>query len=126
MINDKNIQTFIGQLLRWCVIVSLSVAFVGGIIYLSRHGQEPVGDKYKHFVEMNHSTETIVHQLYEDLLAYKGRAVILLGIILLIATPVLRVLCSLLGFVLEKDKLYIVITLIVLGIIFTSIMGGLG
>ncbi|MDR0794250.1 MAG: DUF1634 domain-containing protein [Chitinophagaceae bacterium] len=126
MINDKNIQTFIGQLLRWCVIISLGVAFVGGIIYLSRHGQDTLGDKYKHFTEQNNSTVSILHQTYQNILAGKGRDLILLGILLLIAAPVLRVLCSLLGFVLEKDKLYIIITLIVLGVIATSIVGGLG
>jgi uncharacterized membrane protein len=126
MINDKNIQTFIGQLLRWCVIVSLSVAFAGGLIYLSKYEENPLGDKYKHFTGQNNSTISILHQTYQGLMTGNGSAIILLGIILLIATPVLRVLCSLLGFALEKDKFYIIITLIVLGIISTSIMGGLG
>jgi uncharacterized membrane protein len=54
----------------------------------------------------------------------KGQAIIQLGIVLLIATPILRVICSTIGFALEKDYLYVGISLLVLLIIFASMMGG--
>jgi uncharacterized membrane protein len=50
----------------------------------------------------------------------------LLGTMLLFATPVLRLLFSLIGFLLERDWLYVTITLIVTGVICVSIGGGLG
>lgn len=43
-----------------------------------------------------------------------GMSFILLGIVVLIATPVVRVLLSVFHFAAEKDWLYVVITLIVL------------
>jgi len=47
-----------------------------------------------------------------------------LGIALLIATPILRVIFSAIGFVLEKDYLYLGISLVVLSIIFFSALSG--
>jgi uncharacterized membrane protein len=48
-------------------------------------------------------------------------AVIELGIILLVATPVFRVAASVLLFFLERDYLYTVITLLVLGLLIFSL-----
>jgi len=42
-------------------------------------------------------------------------------LLLLIATPVARVLFSLIGFIFEKDWIYIIITFIVLIILFASL-----
>lgn len=44
-----------------------------------------------------------------------------LGLIVLVATPVLRVATSVVGFALEGDRLYVAITLIVLAILLMSL-----
>jgi uncharacterized membrane protein len=44
-----------------------------------------------------------------------------LGLLLLIATPVARVAFSVIGFALEKDWMYVVITLIVLALLIYSL-----
>jgi uncharacterized membrane protein len=44
-----------------------------------------------------------------------------LGLVALLATPVLRVAASVVGFALEKDRLYAAVTLIVLAVLLTSI-----
>jgi uncharacterized membrane protein len=53
-----------------------------------------------------------------------GRAIIQCGLLLLIATPVARVLFSIVAFALEKDRLYVVLTLIVFCILIYSLFGG--
>ncbi|MDQ6682538.1 MAG: DUF1634 domain-containing protein [Chloroflexota bacterium] len=45
-----------------------------------------------------------------------------IGLIVLIATPVLRVLVSVIGFILERDRLYALITAAVLGIVLASLL----
>lgn len=55
----------------------------------------------------------------------KAKGIIELGVMVLIATPILRIFFSLIGFILEKDRLYIGITLIVLLVMMFSIFGGL-
>ncbi|RAJ08219.1 putative membrane protein [Chitinophaga skermanii] len=123
-VKDKDLQYIIGNLLRWGVWTSLGIAFIGGLIYLSRHGQEVV--YYPKFVETDRDMLTILKEMLQGIGAGRGRDIILLGIMLLFATPISRVLFSLVGFILEKDRLYVCITLIVLMIIFISVRGGLG
>jgi uncharacterized membrane protein len=45
------------------------------------------------------------------------------GLLALIATPVLRVVASVVAFVFERDRLYAVITMVVLAILLVSLFG---
>ena len=60
-------------------------------------------------------------QVGASLLTLRPQGIIALGLLLLIATPVLRVAVSVVTFALEKDRKYVVITLIVLAILLFSI-----
>lgn len=122
-IHDKDLALIIGNIMRWGVIISLSLTFLGGVVYLLEHPSETIS--YKEFIEKDYSVAEIFSRTFTGLLSFDGEALIMLGILLLFSTPVIRVLFSLFGFILEKDKLYIIITLIVLAIIFVSITGGL-
>jgi uncharacterized membrane protein len=55
-----------------------------------------------------------------------GRAIIQCGLLLLIATPVSRVLFSMIAFALEGDRLYVALTMIVFVILLYSLFGGVG
>lgn len=59
-------------------------------------------------------------------LAGQPYALILLGLLLLIATPVLRVATSAVLFLTERDYLYVAITLFVLGVLVFSFLLGSG
>ncbi|EQD39961.1 membrane protein containing DUF1634, partial [mine drainage metagenome] len=50
-------------------------------------------------------------------------AIITAGLLVLLATPVLRVAVSIVAFAIEKDRTYIIITAIVLAILLFSIFG---
>jgi len=122
LLKDKDIQHLIGSLLRWGVLLSMTVVAFGGIIYLYRHGHE-ISDYSTFKLQPDFTRE--VWPLLQGVFAFKGRAIIQLGIILLIATPIMRVVFSAVGFFLEKDYLYVLITVLVLGIILFSMFGGL-
>jgi len=118
---DADMQLVIGWVLRIGVFLSMSVVFLGGIIYLYRHGHELPG----------HTTFTGIPAflqtgggIIDGIINMRGRAIIQLGIILLIATPIARVLFSAVGFVLEKDYLYVGISILVLAIIVASMLSG--
>jgi len=118
---DTDMQTVIGWVLRIGVIVSISVVFVGGIIFLYRHGHEVANHKqFKGIAAFIRTPAGILN----GIITIRGQAIIQFGIILLIATPVLRVIFSAIGFVLEKDYLYIGISVLVLCIIFASMLNG--
>ena len=117
---DTDMQAIIGWVLRLGVIISMMVVVFGGVVYLYRHGHS-----IPNYSEFN-DVPGFVHPsgIINGILAFRGRAVIQAGIILLVATPIVRVICSFIGFILEKDYLYIFITLTVLLIIFISMLSG--
>lgn len=58
--------------------------------------------------------------LGEGLAAFRPQAIGQLGLLVLVATPTVRVLTSLIAFALERDRLYVGLTAIVLGILVAS------
>ncbi|ANH79872.1 hypothetical protein A8C56_01775 [Niabella ginsenosidivorans] len=120
--SDKTLQTIIGNLLRYGVLLALTVGGIGGILYLSRHGHDVV--HYEQFKENDKSLGTLFREIINGLKAGSGQAIIFAGIIILFLTPALRLVLSLFSFMAEKDYLYIAITIIVISIIGTSIYLG--
>ncbi|WP_433830025.1 DUF1634 domain-containing protein [Flavobacterium anhuiense] len=119
---EKDFQTIIGNLLRYGVWISLSVAFIGGIVYLIHNGNQI--EDYSVFKENDRNIFEVIAAIYNGAIQGNGESLIFTGIILLFLTPVLRVLLSLFSFLLEKDYLYVGITLIVIMIIIISISFG--
>lgn len=118
---DKDMQAVIGWVLRAGVFISMLVVVIGGVLYLYRHGQSTADyHDFKGIPEFVHSPMGIIN----GILTFRGRAIIQAGIVLLIATPVLRVVFSAIGFVIEKDYLYTGISAVVLLIIIISAFSG--
>jgi uncharacterized membrane protein len=61
--------------------------------------------------------------IIHDAAGLSGRGIIQLGLLLLIATPVARVAFAVFGFAAERDRMYVVFTLIVLGVLLYSLIG---
>ncbi|WP_419801194.1 DUF1634 domain-containing protein [Mucilaginibacter sp.] len=118
---DADVQLLIGTVLRWGVIISMSVVFIGGLIYVYRHGHETAS--YHNF-EGEPDFLKNIKGIFSGVAAMKGRAIIQAGILLLIATPIARIVLSIISFSLEKDYLYIFITTLVLMIILLSMLSG--
>jgi uncharacterized membrane protein len=118
---DDRIERIIGTLLRTGVIVAAAVVVVGAAIFLMRHGNER--PDYSIF-RGERSELRSVRRIVAAALAGGGRATIQLGLLLLVATPVARVIFSVAGFALERDRPYVVMTLLVLAILLFSLAGG--
>jgi uncharacterized membrane protein len=118
---DKDMQVIIGWILRAGVAISMLIVFIGGVFFVYRHGSSiPDYHVFRGVPWFIHDTGGIINAT----LNFRGQAIIQLGIILLIATPVIRVAFSAIGFIIEKDYLYTAITLIVLLIIVGSMLSG--
>ena len=85
---DRQIELIIGNLLRVGVILAATVVFVGGVIYLWRHGRE-IAD-YHTFLEEGLELRS-VSGIVTSASHLRGQGLIQLGLLLLIATPVARV-----------------------------------
>ena len=118
--NDERVEKLVGTLLLTGVTISGLVVFVGGVLYLLKYGRDPV--RYGNFDPQQgnlHGIGDVLQSAWHG----DGRAIIEIGLLLLIATPVLRVAFSLVAFALEKDRLYVALTLIVLVILLLSLFG---
>lgn len=120
-ITDKDIQTLVGNLLRAGVYLSMGIVILGGIIYLLDHGSEKIDYAVFDFNKVSLKT---VEDIFHSVLTFKGVAVVQFGLLMLIFTPIARVLLAVVSFFLEKDYLYVVIGLVVLAIIMASLSGG--
>lgn len=120
---DQRIEIIIGGLLRAGVLLAASVVLIGGVLYLVRHGHETI-----HYATFHGEPETLksIPAVAEGIVSNHARAIIQFGLLLLIATPIARVLFAAIGFLFEKDYLYVVLTLIVLAILLYSLLGSAG
>ena len=118
--DDRRMELIIGTLLRLGVMLAGSVVFFGAIVYLIRNGAAALPN-YKSF-----HGEAMQLNTVEGILAgcrgFHGRAIIQFGVLLLIATPVARVVFAVVAFALEKDRLYVCLTLIVLAVLMFSLL----
>jgi uncharacterized membrane protein len=118
---EYEVEQCIGNLLRGGVLLAAVVVLLGGGLYLVRHGAaSPLYGSFRSEPEELRHIPGIV----ADARALHGRGVIQLGLLLLIATPVARVVCAMGAFALQRDWLYVSVTVIVLGVLVYSLLGG--
>jgi uncharacterized membrane protein len=117
---DQQIENTVGRLLQTGVTLSAVVVLIGAALYLIRHGSEPVG--YSVF-QGEPAEYRSFHGILHGVATWRGRGFIQLGLLLLIATPVARVAFAVWGFAAEKDRMYVLFTLIVLAVLLYSLFG---
>jgi uncharacterized membrane protein len=109
---DYSLERIVGNLLRTGVILAAAVVAAGGIWYLLDYGSgTPHYQRFQPDVQKITSVGSLP----------RPELVILVGLLILIATPIARVMFSLVAFALERDRLYVVFTLIVLLVLLYSI-----
>ena len=118
-VRDMDIELVIGYLLRYGVISASVLVMAGGIVYLFRHGHQL--PSYRAFLgEPDKMRKPLL--IWEAVLRGEGRPLIQLGLLILIATPIARIAVSVIGYLLERDWLYTVLTVIVLGMILWNLI----
>jgi uncharacterized membrane protein len=121
---DRRMEVILGTLLRAGVLLSAAVVLAGACVYLSRHAHEKAD--YRIFRGEPSEFRTIPGVI-RSVMNGRGRGLIQLGLLFLIATPIARVAFSIAGFALERDRMYVVFTVIVLLILLFSVLGsGMG
>ena len=116
--DESNATRVIGWLLQGGVFLSACVIVFGLLLF-------PMRGETVSFQQLLNILPTL-SQVGEGLRTLQPQAVITLGLLLLIATPVVRVLASIIMFALEHDRTYVIITALVLAILLVSIflLGG--
>jgi uncharacterized membrane protein len=120
-VSDNDVQQAIGGVLRAGVVVAAIVTVFGGVLLLIQHGGSPVAlSSFRGEPPLLMSLGGIVR----GALAFNGDAIVQLGLLLLIATPVARVAFTLVAFALQRDRTYVLITSIVLSLLVYALVFG--
>lgn len=123
------IEMFIARLLRWGVLISFITVAIGiGLLILT-------GNTGYHAVRLDDLNSIVQYRMPPDFpntlgdvlngaLALRPYGIIALGLVILIAIPVLRVAVSVIAFAVERDWLYVLITSFVLLVLLLSFVIG--
>ena len=110
----EDVELAVSKLLRIGVLISGTIITIGLFLFLITGKSGYPG----------HSFPTKFGDILHGLFALKSYAIILTGLFLLILTPIFRVFVSIFVFWKEKDRMYVIITMIVFIILMISLALG--
>src|SRR5271165_138220 len=112
-------ELVISSVLRGGVILSATIIAIGVLAYYlfgGRHVIYPGGRTYP----------ASIPAIWFGLSHADPVAIVALGLVILLATPVVRVAVSIIAFAISRDRLYVAITTLVLLILIFSFLSGAG
>jgi uncharacterized membrane protein len=115
--SDDKLKILISVTLRSGVLAASALGLLGGILFFASHPQLADFRNFQGTAAPFVSPGQILRQAFgnqNESLQLRGLSIVQLGILLLLMTPVIRVVFSIYGFAMEKDRAYVVITCIVL------------
>jgi uncharacterized membrane protein len=122
-LTERRMDEIMGRLLQTGVILAAMLVLAGGVVYVTRYPTLPTDYRvFQGEPERLRTVPGIIH----GAITLDGLALIQLGLLVLIATPIARVAFSVVAFLYQRDWIYVAVTLIVLGILFYSLLGGQG
>jgi uncharacterized membrane protein len=120
-LSDHAIEQLVGRLLQIGVAISATVIVIGGALLLMQHGADvPVYTPFRGEPEEIRTISGIVHGAR----AMQSQAIVQLGLVLLIATPIMRVALTWVAFLIQRDRMYVGITTIVLALLLYGLFYG--
>jgi uncharacterized membrane protein len=120
-ITDYAVEQLVGRVLQIGVVLSGALLVVGGSMLVAIHGHEvPAYTPFRGEPEQIRTLSGIVH----GAVALDSRSIIQLGLVLLIATPIVRVALTLVAFILQRDRIYVYITALVLALLLYGLIFG--
>jgi uncharacterized membrane protein len=120
---DRPMEVAIGNLLRAGVVLAAAVGLIGGVAYFSSHGAQPTDFHAFHGVDPRLRS---IHRVVDAALARDSAAIMQLGLLLLVATPIVRVALSLVAFARHRDAMYVAVSAVVLSLLLFSLLTGIG
>ena len=120
---EWRMEQLVGRLLQVGVLAAAVLVLAGGLVLLAQHGGATAD--FREFVGVPATYRTVLGSA-RAALSLDGRGLVQSGIILLIATPVARVAMTLVAFVIQRDRIYVALSAIVLvvllyGLVFSPV-----
>jgi len=121
--SDHAVEQIIGRLLQIGVLLAAAVVIVGAALLLVNHGGNPAA--YGDFRGEPSELRTVAG-IVRGAAALHAPAIVQLGLVLLIATPIARVGFTLVAFILQRDRTYVWITTLVMILLLFGLVFGRG
>ena len=115
---DQDLDVSVAAMLRFGVTLSAAVVLIGGLMYL-RHPWSAI-PMYSQFEAAGPSLRTL-SGIFQSAAQPNAKSVIQAGLVLLIATPVARVVFCIIGFARQRRRLYVLVSTLVLIILTYSL-----
>ena len=93
----------------------------GGVLVLAQHGSSPA--VYSPFRGEPSMLSSLIG-IFRGVAALDSLAIVQLGLVMLIATPVLRVAFTLVAFAIQRDRTYVFVTALVLALLLYGLLYG--
>jgi uncharacterized membrane protein len=119
--SDHAIEQWIGRFLQLGVMLAALVVLIGATLLLVQHGGTPVSFSVFHSEPEQLRT---IGGIVRGTFALDSKSIVQLGLVLLTATPVVRVLFMLIAFGFQRDRVYVAISALVLALLLYSLLFG--
>jgi uncharacterized membrane protein len=121
----RNVELLISNLLRTGVLVSLALVVIGTVIaFIDYPDYFTSPSDLSRLVKPGAAFPHSMSEVIEGVLLLRGQAIVTLGLLLLIATPVMRVAVSIFAFIYQDDWTFTCITALVLLLLLLSFFLG--
>lgn len=119
--SDHAVEQVVGRLLQLGVLIAAVVVLAGGALLLAQHGSLPAA-----FSTFRGEPDGLrsIGGIVRGVISLRSEAIVQLGLLLLIATPVARVAFTLVAFILQRDRTYVLITTLVLALLLYGLVFG--
>jgi uncharacterized membrane protein len=116
---DERLERIVGIVLRTGVLLAAALVLIGGIAFVASHPQAAPDHRKFH---AGSSQLANIGGVFHGAMRLDPLYIIQLGLLILIATPLVRVMTCAAGFALERDWTYAIVSLIVLAFLLVSIV----
>jgi uncharacterized membrane protein len=121
--SDHAVEQTIGRLLQLGVLLAAGTVSIGAILLLVQHGGAPAS--YSVFHGEPRELRSVIG-IIRAAATGNAAAIVQLGLVLLIATPIARVGFTLVAFILQRDRTYVWITSVVMTLLLFGLIFGRG
>lgn len=117
----RRAELIISAVLRTGVLSSMIVILVGTLLTFVHHREYVTSPaELQRLTQPGAAVPQTLHDVATGVAQLRGRSIVAAGLLLLILTPVIRVAASILAFVFQHDRTYVLITSFVLLLLLLS------
>ena len=115
----KHIESTIGRIMQLGTLLAFAIIITGSIYYLLQHSHDIVDYKTFHCTPC---LTTSFSGLWNDMALFSARSIIQLGLFSLVGIQILRVALTIWYFITIQDRIFVVISLLILIVIISNLV----